>query len=304
MQINGNITLKELFDIGITSLKKAENEAPVFEAGAMLCNLLKMDRAFLYSRGDHIISSDVSVKYLEHIKKRSQGYPLQYITGHQEFMSLDFKVTEDVLIPRQDTEILVETVIEYAKRSPAKTLRILDIGTGSGCIAISLANYIKNCLVTAIDVSPGALETARYNAQANGVKAKIAFMEIDILNANTNDLKGFCSSAPPIDASHGFDIIVSNPPYIPSAEIPLLQKEVRDHEPKNALDGGEDGLDFYREIIKKSSLLLSKGGLLAFETGYNQAHDVKGLMGKMSFNVTIHNDLSGIARVVAGVRDN
>ncbi|HEY9060025.1 MAG TPA: peptide chain release factor N(5)-glutamine methyltransferase [Pseudobacteroides sp.] len=304
MQINGNITLKELFDIGITSLKKAANKAPVFEAGVMLCNLLKMDRAFLYSRGDQIISPDVSAKYLECIKRRSEGYPLQYITGHQEFMSLDFKVTEDVLIPRQDTEILVETVIEHAEKTPDKNLRILDIGTGSGCIAISLAYYIKNCLVTALDISPDALETARYNAQANGVKDKIAFVEIDILSNDTNVLKGFCPSEPQIETSHCFDIIVSNPPYIPSIEISLLQKEVRDYEPKNALDGGEDGLDFYREIIKKSSSLLPKGGLLAFETGYNQALAVKALMGEMSSNVTIYNDLSGIARVVAGVRDN
>jgi release factor glutamine methyltransferase len=294
MQIDGNITLKELFDMGISSLKKAENEAPVLEAGVILCNLLKMDRAFLYSKGDQIVGREVSTKYLEYIGKRSLGTPLQYITGHQEFMSLDFTVSPGVLIPRQDTEILVEAVIDHAKKSSDKTLKILDIGTGSGCIAISLAYYIKNCLVAGIDTSPDALKIANLNAAANGVKEKLTFREMDILSDDANVLKN--------EPFHGFDIMVSNPPYIPTAEIPFLQKEVRDHEPKSALDGGEDGLNFYREIIKKSSSLLSKGGLLAFETGYNQAIDVKKLMNEMSFNVSVHNDLSGISRVVSGVR--
>ena len=158
MLIDGNISLKNLFDMGISILRKAEIDAPVLEAGVMLCNLLNISRALLYAKSDELIAPDISAKYLECIKRRAEGTPLQYITGHQEFMSLDFKVTPDVLIPRQDTEILVETVIEHAKKSMDTQLNILDIGTGSGCIAISLAYYIENCLVTAIDISQNALK--------------------------------------------------------------------------------------------------------------------------------------------------
>ncbi len=301
MQIDGNITLKDLFDIGISSLKKAQIEAPVLEAGVILCNLLNMNRAFLYAKSDEILSPEVSAKYIDCIKRRADGTPLQYITGHQEFMSLDFKVTPDVLIPRQDTEVLVETVIEHAKKTMVRPLRILDIGTGSGCIAISLAHYIKDCTVTAIDISKNALQVAELNAAAIGVKEKISFIELDILDNNIFDNTGTADNPLAVKAFGGFHIIVSNPPYIPSHEIPVLQKEVRDHEPLGALDGGKDGLNFYREIILNSQTILAEGGLLAFETGYNQAQDVKELMSLKSFDVSIHNDLSGIARVVAGI---
>ncbi|KNY30220.1 peptide chain release factor N(5)-glutamine methyltransferase [Pseudobacteroides cellulosolvens] len=303
MQIDGNITLKNLFDIGISSLKKAQIEAPVLEAGVMLCNLLNINRALLYAKSDEIIRPEVSAEYIEFIKRRSDGTPLQYITGHQEFMSLDFKVTPDVLIPRQDTEILVETVIEHAKKMTARPLRILDIGTGSGCIAISLAHYIKDCSITAIDISKNALKVAEFNAEAIGVRDKISFIELDILGSSTFYCTDTVHKPIPAKAFGDFHIIVSNPPYIPSDEIPLLQKEVRNHEPVGALDGGKDGLNFYREIILKSQSLLAEGGLLAFEAGYNQAQDVKELMALKSFDVAIHKDLSGIARVVAGIRD-
>jgi len=301
MLIDGNISLKNLFDMGISSLRKAEIDAPVLEAGVLLCNLLNINRALLYAKSDEIISPDKSAKYLKWIRRRSEGTPLQYITGHQEFMSLDFRVTPDVLIPRQDTEILVETVIEYAKQSLDKQLKILDIGTGSGCISISLAYYIKNCFVTAIDISQNALKVAQSNAAAIKVSDKLSFIEMDILSHKEDGNIDILQESPSTKVFGDFHIIVSNPPYIPSGEIPFLQREVRDHEPKGALDGGMDGLNFYREIILRSKSLLAQGGLLAFETGYNQAHVVKELMAKESFDVSIHNDLSGIPRVVAGI---
>lgn len=301
MPINGSISLKNLYDIGISSLRKAEIDAPVLEAGVLLCNLLNINRALLYAKSHELIAPDISAKYLEWIKRRAEGTPLQYITGHQEFMSLDFKVTPDVLIPRQDTEILVETVIEHAKKNKDKQLKILDIGTGSGCIAISLAYYIKNCFVTAIDISQNALKIAQSNAAANQVSDKHSFIEMDILSYKEQFHFDILQESPSSKTFGDFNIIVSNPPYIPSEEIPFLQKEVRDHEPKCALDGGMDGLKFYREIISKSKSLLAQGGLLAFETGYNQAHAVKDLMVKEYFEASIYNDLSGIPRVVAGI---
>ncbi len=271
---------------GIEILKNANNEAPVVEAGVMLCSALKCDKAFLYSHNDHCISRDEYDFYIEQLNQRASGKPLQYITGHQEFMSLDFIVTPDVLIPRQDTEILVETVINFAQNhlnSPA--LKILDIGTGSGCIAVSLAHYLKNCKVTAVDISEKALKIARLNADKAGAADRIRFLQSNVLERLEKDR---------------FDVILSNPPYIPAADIKKLQVEVRDYEPIGALDGGADGLDFYRKIVSEAPCFLKPDCLLAFEVGYDQAQKVSRLMSQCFDDIQIIKDLSGIERVVTG----
>jgi release factor glutamine methyltransferase len=212
---------------------------------------------------------------------------------------MDFRVTRDVLIPRQDTEALVGAVIAYAGKLPGKHagnekvgafISILDMGTGSGCIAVSLAKYIMNCRVTAVDISEEALDIARFNAANNGVQNKIDFKKSDLF-----------SELGPMGINKRFDIIVSNPPYIPSGEINNLQKEVKEHEPVIALDGGTDGLNFYRSIIAGAPAYLKPGGgLLALETGYNQAEAVCRLMKRDFCGIEVINDLSGIGRVVMG----
>lgn len=279
--------LRDALVKGIETLKKAKIATPDVDAGVMLCSVLKCDRVFLYTHEDEVLDDSVLNRFFESIALRAAGMPVQYITGVQEFMSMEFMVNSHVLIPRHDTEVLVETVIAFADscRDIGRKLHILDIGTGSGCIAVSLAHYIKNCRVTATDISEEALKTALLNSEKNGVKEKIAFKKSDLFN----NLKGEC-----------FDIIVSNPPYIPAKDIRELQKEVRDFEPLTALDGGIDGLDFYRSIIDGVPEHLKPDGLIAFEVGINQANAVAELLDACCYDVKIAKDLGGIDRVVYG----
>lgn len=340
---SGIMNIREALKEGISILKSADIEAPVVDAGVVLCHVLKRDKSFLYSHPEHVLTDEEYGRYIELIGKRASGMPVQYITGHREFMSLDFVVSPDVLIPRQDTEILVETVLEYArerrkeltgkqagmqgnKRAGSQAswqaakqagkradmqagrqaerqadsggggcLSILDIGTGSGCIAVSLAYYLEDCHVTASDLSEKALEVARINAVKNGVAEKIKFIKSDLFEALR---KG--KSSCPFDTSCAFDIIVSNPPYIAAAELMHLQREVRDYEPMAALDGGEDGLDFYRAIVREAVEFLKPGGLLAFEVGIGQAGYVSRLMEESFCNIKTVRDFGRIDRVVAG----
>lgn len=214
-------------------------------------------------------------------ERRRKGEPLAYIISAAEFMGLKFKVTPATLIPRSDTETLVEFAIDKAKD---KKLRVLDIGTGSGCIGISVAHYCKDASVTMLDISEVAIKIAAENARANNVHAE--FVECDILS----------------DLPQGkFDMILSNPPYIRAEVIPVLQTEVRDFEPVSALDGGEDGLLFYRRITEISKVLLNKGGILAFEIGYDQREAVMEIMSEYE-NVCCIKDLGGNDRVVYGTK--
>lgn len=283
------MNIKEALQYGAGILKAASNEAPVVQAGAVLCHVLKCDRTFLYAHGEFALEAEQERCYLGLLTDRVKGRPLQYITGTQEFMSLDFQVTPSVLIPRQDTEVLVEIVIKCAKEMRDKNiLKILDIGAGSGCISISLARYIDNCRITAVDISEEALKVAEGNAALNNVSSKIAFVKGSIFeNLNTD---------------RQFDIVVSNPPYIPSGDIKYLQVEVRRFEPRSALDGGTDGLNFYRNIVNAAPGYLKKDGLLAFEVGVGQGEVVSSIMAPSFYDIGIFKDLSGIDRVVTGKR--
>lgn len=305
------MTYSEALKTGVRILKDANIEAPTTDAGALLCAAAGCDRVFLFAHGDAEMDESRLKDYLTMLDRRALGCPLQYLTGMQEFMSLSFEVGPGVLIPRQETELLVETVIRFCEdtaplpegqaeckaegqadeggiSAPGQPTppRILDIGTGSGCIAISLAHYIAGCRVTAVDKMEAALAIAKRNAVKNGVEGRIEFIQGDLFR-NVPEER--------------YDVIVSNPPYIRKGDIPGLMREVRDHEPIAALDGGEDGLDFYRRIIGKAPSYLKRGGLLAFETGYDQAAAVASLMSAGLVHIKILQDLSGIDRVVTGV---
>lgn len=218
-------------------------------------------------------------KALAMAERRKIGEPLAYITGDTEFMGLTFKVTRDTLIPRSDTETLAETVTE---RIADRRVSVLDIGTGSGCIGISIARFCRNARVTLADVSAGALAAARENARANGVSVETLLCDV-MRDVPTGK----------------FDVIVSNPPYIKSGVIPTLQTEVRDYEPRGALDGGADGLMFYRRICEIAPKISVSGGLTAFEIGFDQAADVTAIMSGFE-NVTVIRDMCGNDRVITG----
>lgn len=222
------------------------------------------------------------------IEDRLNGRPIAYIVGNREFMGLDFYVQEGVLIPRPDTEALVEEIIELCKDK--KDLSLLDIGTGSGAITVSLAKYLNNADVKSFDISEIALEIGKKNAINNNVEDKIQFIKSDLFSA----IK---------DTDIQFDVIVSNPPYIPKKDIETLHTQVKDYEPYNALEGGEDGLDFYRDITEQSVNYLKQNGILAYEVGHDQAQDVAEIMKNNGYTkIYTKKDLQGIDRVVIGYK--
>ncbi len=272
------VKLKALRKAAANQLQSIGNDSPAADIDSILTILG-------FSKSDIIIGEkELSQQQKEDFDKAFarllSGEPVQYVTGGCEFMSLWFETNSSTLIPRCDTEILVEQLISELE---GKSVRILDIGTGSGCIAISLAYYLPPAEVLSVDISREALETAQRNANAIGVSDRCKFVRCDILN----ELPDFLP-----------DVIVSNPPYIPSKDISGLDPKVKDFEPLTALEGGEDGLDFYRRI--SADVPLTNGGILAFEVGIGQAADVAKIMSPRFANINITKDLSGIDRVVIG----
>ena len=277
-------------------LKNANIETPAQEAGVMLCQVLKCGRAYLFANGDRELSSDEKAMLEHMLSKRKEYIPLQYIVGDTEFMSLRFMVTPAVLIPRQDTEILVEKVIELAQKLVFERqnennnvgLKVMDMCTGSGCIAVSVAHFCPECSIYACDISEEAIKVAKANSELNGVQNRVEFFCGDLFDA--------------LEGSQKFDIIVSNPPYIETDTIAGLQKEVCNYEPGIALDGGADGFDFYRKITAKAPDFLNTLGWLAFEIGYNQGEKVSALMEESFSHVQVLKDYGGNDRVVIGQR--
>ena len=255
------MTIRETIKKGMINLKTNGIEEPNLKARLLMQFILNKPRQYLLIYDNQTLSLRQEVNYFKAIKKIISGVPLQHITHMQEFMKMNFYVDENVLIPRSDTEILVEEVINISKKINAK--KILDLCTGSGAIAISLAKYIENSEITAVDISKKALEIARTNAKNNDVENQITFVESDLFKNLKEDK---------------YDVIVSNPPYIPKKDIETLHTQVKDYEPYNALEGGEDGLDFYRQITKESIDYLKQGGILAYEVGHDQAEDVSEIM--------------------------
>ena len=250
------MTIKQALIKGVTVLKLEKVSTPKLKARLLLQYVLKKPRQYLIVYDNQKLTEKEEQDYLEYIELLTQGEPIEHITHQKEFMKLNFYVDENVLIPRQDTEVLVEEVMNIAKKIRAK--KILDLCTGSGAIAVSLAKYLENIQLTALDISGKALDIAIANAKNNHVQDKITFVESNLFQ----DL-----------GQEKYDIIVSNPPYIRRKELETLDREVR-REPRLALDGGEDGLYFYREIIDRGYEYLKYGGYICLEIGYDQKEEV------------------------------
>ncbi|MCI7813820.1 MAG: peptide chain release factor N(5)-glutamine methyltransferase [Lachnospiraceae bacterium] len=241
----------------------------------------EIDRTWFLLNREEEIPDPIYQRYQEFLRKRSLHIPLQHLTGEQEFMGLPFHVNENVLIPRQDTETLVEEVLGVIKKHD----RVLDLCTGSGCIVISVVKMAEDVTGVGADLSEKALEVARENAR--NLQADVTFIKSNLFD----------------QVEGKFDCIVSNPPYIATAQIDSLMEEVRDHEPRMALDGREDGLFFYREIVAKSQEHLKENGWLLFEIGCDQAEAVSGMMRQAGYeHVRVKKDLAGLDRVVMGQR--
>lgn len=250
------MTIKQAIIKGTTILKLDNISTPKMKTRLLLQYVLKKPRQYLIVYDNKELTKKEEQEYLKYIQMVKNGKPIEHITHQKEFMKLNFYVDKNVLIPRQDTEILVEEIIKIAKHIKAK--KILDLCTGSGAIAISLAKYIDNIQITALDISSKAIDIATKNARINNVEDRITFVESNLFDSL---------------AEEKYDIIVSNPPYIKRKVIEKLDKEVR-KEPIIALDGGEDGLDFYRKIIDNGYKYLKYGGYIGLEIGYDQKEDV------------------------------
>lgn len=265
-------------------LKKADIDTGNLDARLLLCEYLKKDKLYLVVNADEEIEVDDSFEQL--VSRREGHEPMQHILGKAEFYGLDFKVNKNVLIPRPDTEILVEKVIDFVSDN---SYTLLDIGTGSGCIPVTVAANCKNVKAYTVDVSVDATKVAKENAKLNGVEERVSFLNMDILK----DFPDF-----------QVDCIVSNPPYIEEDVIPTLMSDVKDYEPYIALSGGADGLVFYRRISKKGYNILKSGGMIAFEVGHNQSNSVEEILRCDGYSmVETTNDLAGIGRVVTAIKE-
>lgn len=274
------MTYRELISLGEKVLEMAGIVDVKTDAWLLMEMVCKIDRNFYYMHMDEEISEEEQKEYEIAVKKRAEHIPLQYIIGETEFMGLKFKVNSSVLVPRQDTETLVEEALKIV--SPG--MRVLDMCTGSGCIIVSILHNVSNVEGFAVDISKQALNVAKENAKLNEVS--VLFERSDLFD----------------NVSGTFDVIVSNPPYIPTGEIEKLMPEVKTFEPMEALDGKEDGLYFYRKIVEKCSDYLNPGGHILFEIGYDQGEAVSTLLKDAGFAmVKVIKDLAGNDRVVTGV---
>lgn len=288
-------TLRQIIDEGTRLLKAAGIEEAAQDAWYLLEYAAGITRAAYYGEPDRIMEARQAKRYLEYIETRRKRIPLQHITGEQEFMGYPFFVNEHVLIPRQDTETLVEEALKVMRSGGRKT-KVLDMCTGSGCILLSILKMYPSAEGTGCDVSREAIRVAEKNARRLGVDA--GWVVSDLFDQWDVPAR-YEETEHVLDKK--YDMIISNPPYIRTAEIQKLQEEVRGHDPRIALDGGEDGLYFYRRIIEGSILHIEDGGYLLFEIGYDQGKDVAELMHSHGYgDIMIKKDLPGLDRVVMG----
>lgn len=260
------------------------------DAELLLRHALRRDRAFLAAHGEDEFTAKQRLELCHMVCRRAAGEPVQYITGRQEFYALDFRVTPDVLIPRPETEHLVEAVLLWATRfHDERTLQIVDIGTGSGAIVVALTTHLAGANFFATDISGPALDVARENARAHHCEQRIHFAEGDLL------------SGLGLPEGFRFDAIVSNPPYVPSGDAATMQPEVVGHEPHTALFAGDDGLDIYRRLIPAAYAALRSCGLLALEIGYGQRDALAALLRDWN-DVRFIDDYQGIPRTVLAMR--
>lgn len=278
------MTYRECYEQGCRTLQAAGIEEAALDARLLLEAVCGTDRNNLLVHGEQPVAPEAEEKYLNWIRQRAEHIPLQQLTGEQGFMGLTFSVNEHVLIPRQDTEILVEEVLKELHDG----MRVLDMCTGSGCILLSLLHYSNDCEGLGVDLSAEALEVAGRNV-------------LKVLTPEKAEHAHFLQSDLFEKVEGKFEIIVSNPPYIASAEVEKLMPEVRDHEPRMALDGTEDGLYFYRRIIEEAGKHLVSSGMLFFEIGYDQGQAVSELMRTEGYcEVQVVQDYAGLDRVVFG----
>ena len=283
------LTVLESLELSSQFLEKKGIESARMNAELLLANILECQRLDLYLRFNQPLNKIETNTYRDYITRRGNFEPYQYIVGDVEFYGLKFFVDKSVLIPRQETEILIETILE--KYPKDDELKILDIGTGSGNIPISLAMNLPESKVISIDVSQDAIKIAEQNRELHDLKSRVGFIKSDIL---TDNLEKY---------NNTFDIIVSNPPYVKNEEFETLQKEITEFEPEIAVTDFDDGLKFYKEISIKSKALLKENGMLFFEVGKEQVEDVKEIMRENGFqNIEIQKDLSEIERVVFGAK--
>lgn len=283
------MVIKELLQLAKGRLKNTDYMDPIKESVYVLEKILDKDKSFIYTNLDKWVSREEEEKFLDIIDRRSKGEPMAYIFKQREFMGIDFFVDKGVLIPRPETEMLVEYLINYIKTSfTKKQVNILDIGSGSGAISISLGKYCANTKVLGVDISEDALKIAGKNLDRLKL-TNVSFRKSNLFES--------------IGTEEKFDIIVSNPPYIKRDALLSLQRDVRDFEPSLALDGGRDGLLFYKEIIKKAGDHLKDKGMLIFEIGFDQGPLVKDLMeGQAYKKIEIIKDFQSLDRIVIGFK--
>ncbi len=292
---------------GIRQLRNASVASHTLSAELLLLSVIERERSWLYAHPEDELSAEQVELYLSLITRRASGEPTQHLTGVQEFWGLKFEVTPDVLIPRPETEHLIEVALdrlavrEIRAGRPRKTdgagLWIADVGTGSGCIAVALARELSQAHVFATDISSDALEVARRNAKRHDVAERIHFLRTNLLGTLPR------TALPTRHAPLHLDLIVSNPPYVSRREASTLMREVRDHEPELALYGGEEGYELYAPLIAQSAKLMNSGGILVLELGHDTLPAVQPLLDAPTWcNVGVTNDLAGIRRVIAAER--
>ncbi|MGA9042587.1 MAG: peptide chain release factor N(5)-glutamine methyltransferase [Terriglobales bacterium] len=291
------MTLRDALQSAITRLTAAQVPSPRMNAELLLMFTLDCDRAYLHAHPERELTPEELRRYEDALEKRASGVPAQYITGHQEFWGLDFLVTPAVLIPRPETEHVIETVLaRVGQASVGRTLlsahshHIVDVGTGSGCIAVTLAKELPNAEIHATDISPAALEVARTNAARHHLESRIRFHEGNLLKLETRNFEtGY------------FDFIISNPPYVGESEEDQVQLEVRKYEPRNAVFAGPTGLEIIERLIPQARGALKPGGWLIMEISGTIVEGVKRLLSGWA-EVQITKDLQGIPRVISARR--
>jgi release factor glutamine methyltransferase len=293
---------------GITRLRVAKVPSDTLAAELLLIHALGRDRTWLYTNPESALAPAAAEKYFALIARRAAGEPTQYLTGKQEFWGFEFEVTPAVLIPRPETEHVIEVALErlgprgikinMKTGAPSPKLRIADIGTGSGCLAVALAHELPHAEIVATDISAAALEVAKRNAARHSVADRIRFLETNLLEVL------FHESRITSHVSRPFDLIVSNPPYISRSDSATLAPEVRDHEPHSALFGGPTGVEVYERLIEQAGTAVGPAGILVLELGYNSADAVRKMFHVQHSwaNISITNDLAGIPRVLAAER--
>jgi release factor glutamine methyltransferase len=295
-------SVRGLLRQGIEKLRSSNVPSYTLAAELLLLHVASRDRTWIYSHPEEILPDRLVEAYFALLERRAWGVPTQHLTGKQEFWGLEFEVTPDVLIPRPETEHLIEVALDRLavhalrrgreQRLKEERLTLIDIGTGSGCIAVALAKELPAATVYAIDISKAALNVARRNAGRHGVLDRVTFVEANLFEG--------ASSFPAAQSPLSCDLVISNPPYVSLQEAPSLPTEVRDHEPHVALFGGEEGYELYNVLITQAATFLKPGGLLVLELGHDSLPAVEPLLHTSNWvNVGVTKDLAGIPRVIS-----